>query len=46
MFGAGGAGGTSVVPPRTGSGYGSGGGGGAQSAVGAEGSNGFLLVEW
>jgi hypothetical protein len=46
MFGAGGAGGTSVVPPRTGSGYGSGGGGGAGTAVGAGGSNGFLLVEW
>jgi len=46
MFGAGGAGGTSVTSPRTGSGYGSGGGGGAQSALGAAGSNGFLLVEW
>ena len=46
MFGAGGAGGTSVTSPRTGSGYGSGGGGGVQSALGAAGSNGFLLVEW
>jgi len=46
MFGAGGAGGTSIAAPRTGSGYGSGGGGGVQSALGAAGSNGFLLVEW
>jgi len=46
MFGAGGAGGTSMVPPRIGSGYGSGGGGGASLAPGAAGSNGFLLVEW